>query len=553
MKRLLSLFAVTLLSSTLFAADAPTKSWLVATRGPAGKLVPRMLDVMPEAVVSRIANFKSVDGFAAELTEEQVSTLKKASWVRFIEPDYERHALGIAPQEVRNHVGQTLTYGVSLVRADQVWTKGRGAAIKVGVIDSGMDLNQPDLKDHLRGGFDFVQNDDTPQDEAGHGTHVTGIIGALDNNIGVVGVAPDVDLYILRVLDAKGSGKTSNVIRAVDWAIEHKLNVLNLSLGSADPSDLEQAAFQRASDAGILAFAASGNAYEDNLKVDGLDYPGGYPNVISVGAIDSGDVVANFSQRGNGLSVVAPGVNVLSTFRVGLGEISDVTFSNNSFDEAVKLTYSPQTSASGDYVFCGLGGTPTDFPAAVRGKIALIARGDFNFSTKARNAKAAGATGVIIYNNIAADTSGGGAFGGVLCEDFNTTTHVCTSEAAELAFGYPVTIGISKEDGEAMVASLKGPVTVSARPDDYAILSGTSMSTPHAAGVAALIWSLSPNSTAQQVKDALFTTAVDLGAPGYDTVFGNGQVDALAAAKKLAPQLFPTGPPPRVRSRRGGH
>ena len=166
---------------------------------------------------------------------------------------------------------------------------------------------------------------------------------------------------------------------------------------------------------------------------------------------------------------------------------------------------------------------------------------------------AAGATAVVIYNNVASNDPGGqgGPVSGTLCRSSDSAGNCI--DADDLVFNYVLAIGISKEDGEAIAGTNHGTTTVSARPDDYAILSGTSMSTPHVTGVAALIWSLAPTATAQQVKDALLTTATDLGAAGYDTVFGNGQVDALAAAKKLAPQLFSSQPPPKIRSRRSGH
>jgi subtilisin family serine protease len=429
-----------------------------------------------------------------------------------------------------------------------------GTAIRVGVIDTGIDAQHPDLAAHFRGGFDFVDNDSDPADLNGHGTHVAGTIAALDNNLGVVGVAPNVEIFALRVLGASGSGTTTDVILAVDWAIANQLHVLNLSLGSSDSALSEEQAFQKAADAGIVVFAASGNCFTgceefpEGVK-ERVDFPAAYSTVISVGAVDSGSRVASFSQRGGQLEFVAPGVGVLSTSRTGLSDIADVAFVDQSFFEADRFTLSPLGEVSGEYVFCGLG-KPEEIPSGVSGKIALISRGETKFGDKVRNAMAAGARAAIIYNNKPANDPDGGTIRGTLCRDFDAANNCINQD--DLIFPYILTISISKEDGEAMLNTNRGLATVSARPDDYAFLNGTSMATPHAAGVGALIWSVAPNATRAQIIDALLTTTVDLGAAGFDTTFGNGLVDAFAAARKLAPEKFVTSPPPpkNVRKRR---
>jgi serine protease len=550
MRRLLLSMLMLLCSTALLAQEAERNSYLVATRGPAEGF--RIRDFIQRVDTdTEIKPFRLVNGFAAELTAQEVAELRRSPRVLFVEPDPIRYASSLgADTQVRNRTGQTVPYGVNLVKAGDVWQVASGATIKIGVLDTGIDGSHPDLKHFYRGGRDFVQNDDDPSDPHGHGTHVAGTIAAANNDIGVVGVAPNVELYGLRVLNAQGSGRTSDVIRAVDWAVQNKLHVLNLSLGSSDSSVLEEQAFQRATDAGLLVFAASGNCYSSCTESpggvkDGIDYPGGYPTVISVGAIDSASRVASFSQRGSGLKVVAPGVAVLSTYRTGVADISDVTFADKTFVEADRFTNAPLGEFSGPFVPSGLG-RPQDMNSAVNGRIAVIQRGQISFAEKVRNAMAAGAKAVVIYNNLAEgerDSEGrvGGPINGVLCLDY--VQSVCK----DAPFDYVLAVGVSKEDGQRILATSSN-LTVSTRPDDYSTQQGTSMATPHAAGVAALVWSVNPNATAAQVRDAILTTTVDLGAAGFDTTFGHGLVDAIAAAKKLAPERFVSSPPPADRS-----
>ena len=550
MKRLLLLLIVVLSHSSLFAEVTPARRYLVATRGHLRAARIPLQDLDGHEVMS----FRSVEGFAALLTDEEVAVLRRSPNVRYIEPDYELRASSTASNlpntPVIDRLAQRTPYGIELVKATKVWSVGSGQRIKVAVIDTGIDSSHPDLRDHFRGGYDFIENDLVPQDGNGHGTHVGGTIAALNNEFGVVGVAPNVDLYALRILNDAGSGNASSLIRAIDWSITNGMNVLNLSLGFPEPSALAEQAFQRAADAGIIAVAASGNDYAD-LKADGLDYPAGYPTVISVGAIGSNSVVASFSQRGPQLKLVAPGVAVSSSVRTGTGAVADVELRTGALVNAKSLTGSPLGEISGDYFNAGRGRTQ-DFTSEAAGKIALIERDGLSipsdqritFNEKTRNAKTAGAVGVLIYNNVP------GSFSGTLIgQTCDATGKNCTDNAADLQFDWPLTLSISQEDGLALRSNPSGAISLNARASDYGELQGTSMAAPHVAGVMALAWSVAPNASASQVRDVVISTAVDLGEPGLDTVYGNGLPDALAAAKRLAPEQFPA-PPARIRGRR---
>jgi len=512
-------FAVAILTP-VFGAEQPAKGrYLVATRQPSTEL---RLALSREMAVK---HFKSVNGFAAELTAEQVERLKKSPDVLFIEPNLERHAIGSVPRPLEADSvplasaasTQRIPYGVELVQAPRLWERTKGASIRVGVIDTGTTVDHPDLAANYRGGYDFAHEDDVPDDESGHGTHVNGTIAAADNDLGVIGVAPEVEIYALKALSGpQESGTVADVIRAVDWAIEHKLHIISLSLGSDTPSFLERQAFQRAWDAGVIAVAAAGNGYDGN---DGLSYPAGYPTVLSVGAVDSEQNVALFSRRGVDLKIVAPGVDVLSCKRVGV----EVAVVGEGVIDADELEGSSRGDVTGRFVFAELG-KPNQFPPNTHGAIALMQRGELLFRDKVRNALNAGATAAVIFNSFP------GSFNGTLIRD---PWGNVIPEAAD--FPWPVTLGISKEDGERLREREGTVISLSARPGGYGRLSGTSMATPHVSGVAALIWSLAPDASAHAVRQALLDSASDLGTSGFDTTFGNGLVNAMAAAKLLAP------------------
>src|SRR6185436_17463708 len=202
-----------------------------------------------------------VDGFAADLTSSEVAELRRNASVRWIEPVVERHAFA---QTARNLNAQTTPYGVDLIEARASWIAQHSGVINVVVIDTGIDYRHPELTGVYAGGYNFVSKNDDPFDDGAHGTHVSGTIAAANNDSGVVGVAPDVRLWALKVLDSTGSGSSESVIKAVDWIIGKKATlggnwVANLSLGSSQSSPLESAAFARGNAAGILFVAASGN------------------------------------------------------------------------------------------------------------------------------------------------------------------------------------------------------------------------------------------------------------------------------------------------------
>ena len=205
-------------------------------------------------------------------------------------------------------IPETIPWGIVYVGAPEVWQTSTGDSIKVGVIDTGIDMDHPDLIANIKGGFNVLKKYKSPDDDNGHGTHVSGIIAAVANEIGVVGVLPDADLYAVKVLDRNGNGYVSDLIEGINWCIENEIDILNMSLGISSYSESLHNIIVQAEYAGITMVVAAGNNFGGVAE-----YPAAYPEVISVGAIDKNGSIADFSAVEN-VDVFAPGVNIFSTY-----------------------------------------------------------------------------------------------------------------------------------------------------------------------------------------------------------------------------------------------
>ncbi|MBK1811136.1 S8 family serine peptidase [Clostridium sp. YIM B02505] len=183
-----------------------------------------------------------------------------------------------------------------------------GSNITVAVVDTGIDYNHEDLANKVIGGIDYTGTG-SYNDNEGHGTHVAGTIAAISNNgKGVTGIAPSTKLLAVKVLDENGDGDTLSISQGIIWAADHGAKIINLSLGSASPDQILKSSINYASSKGIILVAAAGN---DGLK--NIYYPAAYDNVLSVGATNESNELASFSNFGDKIDLVAPGVNILST------------------------------------------------------------------------------------------------------------------------------------------------------------------------------------------------------------------------------------------------
>lgn len=452
----------------------------------------------------------NINAFSFVGTSAQAAALANNPNVLSVEPEQTFKAQGSLYSD------GTYTWGIQAVNATQAWNLGAtGTGIKVCILDTGIDYNQPEFKKAdgtsvIKGSKNFVL-DGHPDATDGnhHGTHVAGTIAGQTNNSGsYIGVAPNVDLYIGRVLDDSGSGTSSAIMNGVNWCYSTvKANIISMSLGGSRFVKTEDSTYTKAYQAGTLTIAAAGNAGDSTTS-----YPAGYTNVVSVAAVDSNLAHASFSQTNSDVELAGPGVHVLSSVPLGTGEKSTATEAGVTYTSN-PLEYSNKGSVSGPLVECGLGDSTTSCTGKPSSGawIALVSRGTITFADKVNNVTAQGASAVIITNNDTAAPDDAGSF------------------TLGSAGTWIPTVSVSYNSGVAIRNGGLSTGSVAITAWDYAYFDGTSMATPHASAVAALAWSAKPTLTNVQMRSILQQTAKDLGAAGRDTSFGYGLVQADAA------------------------
>lgn len=232
--------------------------------------------------------------------------------IRLIEDDFPVRTVALPATRIKQDQ-QTVPWGVERIGAPQAWQAATGKRVKVAVLDTGLDAGHPDLAANVRGRKNIKFPGWPAGDGSGHGTHVAGTIAALNNNFGVVGVAPQAEIYGVKIFDRMGNGYISDIVAGLEWALQNKMQVVNMSFGTNRPSKALEEAVSKCVQAGMVLVAAAGNEGKDNS----IMYPARYPGVIAVSAIDQQDNLASFSSRGPEVTVAAPGVDVLSTYPGG--------------------------------------------------------------------------------------------------------------------------------------------------------------------------------------------------------------------------------------------
>jgi major intracellular serine protease len=219
-------------------------------------------------------------------------------------------------------------YGWELTKFNipSLWRKCEGDGVIVAVIDTGCDLQHPDLKDNVLPGKNFVNPSTEPQDDCGHGSHVCSTIAAVNNGCGIVGVAPKAKIVPLKALDGQGSGNIKHIIEAIYYAANYgSVDFITMSLGSARGSEALEAAINYAYDKGCIVFCAAGNSGEN---VD-IMYPAKYEKTISIGAIDENLRRTSFTCSGESLDFLAPGHNIIGCApQGGYATMSGTSMSN---------------------------------------------------------------------------------------------------------------------------------------------------------------------------------------------------------------------------------
>jgi subtilisin family serine protease len=505
------------------------------------------------------------NGMAMTLPTSQINKLLETGVVKRIWQD---HVVQLPKTESIHHANvknKSIPPALPHIGADKLHSEGvNGQGIKVGVLDTGIDYHHPDLKDAYKGGYDVVDNDSDPMETTredwvasgapefidgnsfytGHGTHVAGTIASNPKNevdYAMTGVAPKVDLYGYRVLGEYGSGYDSWVIAGIEKAVEDGMQVINLSLGNGNNHSLDatSVAINNAALLGVVPVVAGGNA---GPNPGTLGSPGASPLAITVGASD-----------------------VPTDIPTVTASLGDIFVTNTLMGHGLGKDYVNVLDKEYAVVNVGIGAEEDYLDQDVNGKVVLIARGTLAFDEKIRRAREKGAVAVLIYNNVEGEIPVflGENYGYVptfkmlQSDGVQLVNHLKDDPTAKIKlvnFQSNMTSGDSLAD-----FSSRGPVrnnfdikpdlvapgvsTFSTVPEymnspeegidytsGYASLSGTSMATPHVAGVAALLLQTHPDYSVADVKAALMNTADPLKGRTYNVnEVGAGRIDAYEA------------------------
>lgn len=504
-----------------------TKAALKAERG---KVISELNKAVKSADVNREYDHL-FSGFSVELPGNEIIKLLAIPGVKAVYPNVHYTADVISAEEITSEsFSPAMMDSAPFIGSEDAWEAGfTGKGVTVAVIDTGVDYTHPDLA-HAFGdykGYDFVDNDNDPQEGPGqyHGTHVAGTVAA---NGGIKGVAPDATLLGYRVLGPNG-GSTEDVVAGIELAVQDGADIMNLSLGNSlnNPDWATSIALDWAMAEGVVAVTSNGNAGPNNWTVGS---PGTSREAISVGATQLPYSVFTAA------TTSSDGVSYASSAVQGFPSEEALLALNQEDYELVDVGF----------------GAPADFAGKdLTGKIALISRGaSIPFVDKATEAKKAGAVGAILYNNTVGSMPliPGMAVPTIMLNQADGQALLAKVDDVTVNFD----IYFDKEVGETMADfSSRGPVTLTwmIKPDvsapgvnivstfpgeSYAALQGTSMSSPHVAGAAALILQANPTWGTEDVKAALMNTAEDVINPATGEVYphntqGAGSIRVLDA------------------------
>ena len=256
-----------------------------------------------------------INAIAATVPEKVLDIVKKNPNVEYIEIDEKMFAhIPIGTCQEIQILKQVVPWGINRIGSRIVNGLGNtGKGIRIAILDTGIDKEHEDLSKNFKGGYNFVDNNSDLTDINGHGTHVAGIIAALDNDIGIVGVAPDAYIYSVRILDYAATGTASDITAGLEWCLDNNIQIVNMSLGSCEESLSVSRAADTLYNNGILLIAAAGNNGNVIGDGDNIDNPARYNSVVAVGATDINDDRATFSSTGPKLEISAPGKDIYST------------------------------------------------------------------------------------------------------------------------------------------------------------------------------------------------------------------------------------------------
>ena len=258
-------------------------------------------------------SYTIINAIAAKLPEKAIDNIKNNPKVAYVERDAKVYA---HDAELDN------SWGVKHIGAGTVHEGcNKGTGVKVAIIDTGIDCTHPDLNCNNEDGIGYKEGEEIgPMDDHGHGTHCAGIVAAMDNDAGVIGVAPGAYLYAVKVLNQYDDGYygwNSDIVKGIDWAVTNDMQVISMSIGSNVYSASFEYACNIADASGIVVVASAGNSGNPPARGDNVGYPARYDSVIAVAATDSSDKRARWSSTGPDVELSAPGVSIISTYLNG--------------------------------------------------------------------------------------------------------------------------------------------------------------------------------------------------------------------------------------------
>ena len=312
-----------------------------------------------------------VPAIAAAVPESAIDGLLNNPRITYIEADGWVQANG-----KKEPTNDALVWGVDRIDAEHVWGGAEdaidvaaelnsGAGIDVAIIDSCIDLEHPDLANNIKGDVTFVDGTANGDYDNGHGSHVAGIVAALDNGEGVIGVAPKANLYAVKVLNKYNGGYFSDVVAGIEWAAGlnggTKVDVINMSLETGVDSQTLRDAVAAAYGAGVLLVASAGNGGTCAGGEDTVKYPGRYPQVMAVTATDSSDGRPCFASTGADVELAAPGDAIYSTYKDGrYSTLSGGSMASPHVAGTAALVWAAYPGWSHDEVRAHLQGTAED-------------------------------------------------------------------------------------------------------------------------------------------------------------------------------------------------
>jgi thermitase len=250
--------------------------------------------------------------------------------VVYAEPNYLLSAFEIIP----NDPYYPYQYAHTKMQSPDAWAETTGSQdVVIAILDTGVDLDHPDLSAKIIAGIDFINDDTVADDDHGHGTHVAGIAAASSNNgIGVAGVAWQAKIMPIKVLDAAGNGSYAEVIDGIYWAVSQGADVINMSLGGTEYSQAMQDVVNYAVSQGVIVVAAAGNNGNNTIS-----YPASNANVISVASTDSSNARSSFSNFNAYVDIAAPGSSIYSTVPNAYGYSSGTSMATPQIAGAAAL------------------------------------------------------------------------------------------------------------------------------------------------------------------------------------------------------------------------